>query len=174
MCPPPQNYYCFYACFLVSHSHPLASHMQDTCELSKMADSLYNFIAAHILFGGNSVQLLIFVCIHGSKFTINALNIKMILIILITNLVVKELSLRSLSGAICRARSIPNTGDHKGVLFQSRPCPPPAESLGCGSREGGKLLRPCSPRTAPPPPPLSPASSFEGVITAGLYNMGYC
>lgn len=26
---------CFYVCFLVLHSRPLASHMQDTCELSE-------------------------------------------------------------------------------------------------------------------------------------------
>lgn len=71
----------------------------------------------------------------------------------------------------------PNTGDHKGVIFQSCPCPPPAEYVRLrfkGRWETSEALFHLYP---PPLPSLSPASSgaaLWGCHNCGLYNMGYC
>lgn len=60
----------------------------------------------------------------------------------------------------------PNTGDHKGVIFQSWPCPPPAEGVRLwfkGRWETSEALFPLY----PPPCRLPPwGQPFEGVITA--------
>lgn len=70
--------------------------------------------------------------------------------------------------------SIPNTGGHKGVIFQSLPCPPPAEGVRLQFKgRRGNFLGP----VPLVPPSLSPASSgaaLWGCHTRSLYNMGYC
>lgn len=60
----------------------------------------------------------------------------------------------------------PNTGDHKGVIFQSWPCPPPAEGVRLrfkGRWETSEALFPLYPPPCRLPPHGQP---FEGVITA--------
>lgn len=60
----------------------------------------------------------------------------------------------------------PNTGDHKGVIFQSWPCPPPAEGVRLrfkGRWETSEAQFPLYPPPCRLPPQGQP---FEGVITA--------
>lgn len=64
-------------------------------------------------------------------------------------------------------------GITKVLFFKAGPVHLLPRVCGCGSREGGKLLRPRSPCT----PCLSPVSSgavLWGCHNCGLYNMGYC
>lgn len=75
-------------------------------------------------------------------------------------------STEKVSGAICDHDPSPNTGDHKGVIFQSWPCPPPAEGVRLrfkGRWETSEALFPLYPPPCRLPPRGQP---FEGVITA--------
>lgn len=75
-------------------------------------------------------------------------------------------STERVSGAICDHDPSPNTGDHKGVIFQSWPRPPPAEGVRLrfkGRWETSEALFPLYPPPCRLPPRGQP---FEGVITA--------
>lgn len=74
-------------------------------------------------------------------------------------------STERVSGAICRHDPSQTLGITKVLFFKAGPVHLLQRVCGCGSREGGKLLRPCSPCT--PPCRLPPwEQPFEGVITA--------
>lgn len=72
--------------------------------------------------------------------------------------------------AICKPRSIPNTGDHKGVIFQSRPV---RLLLGRPSRSS-RERRETSESVWPSLTPASSGAALWGGHNCGLYNMGYC
>lgn len=65
-----------------------------------------------------------------------------------------------------QTRSIPNTGDQKGVIFQSWPRPPPVEGVRLRFKaRWGNFLGPVLPAHPPAsPPPLSPASLGEAPL----------
>lgn len=56
-------------------------------------------------------------------------------------------------------------GITKVLFFKAGPVRLLPRVCGCGSREGGKLLRPCSPLVTPPCRPPPQGQPFEGVIT---------